>query len=144
MSDIRLEVYIYFKGQCREAMEFYKSVFGGELEMMSYADTPGDMPLPEGVDSNDWLMHANLTGGDVNLMASDTAKASPLAAKIDLSIGGTDEIRMREIFGKLSTDGKINSPLKKEFWGDTLGSLTDKFGVNWMMNIGTPKGGQDG
>ena len=137
MSDINLEVYLFFKGQCREAMKFYKDIFGGELEIMSYGDTP-DMELPEGA-TKDWVMHATLAGGEIKLMASDTVKASPVAAKVDLSLGGTDETRMREIFGKLSADGQINSPLKKEFWGDTFGSLTDKYGVNWMMNIGAPK-----
>jgi PhnB protein len=137
MSDVRLDVYLFFKGECREAMEFYKSVFGGELDAMSYADTPGDMPLPEGVESKDWLMHASLTGGEIKLMASDTGMASAASAKVDLSLGGADEARMREIFDKLSEGGTVTSPLKKEFWGDTFGAFTDKFGVNWMMNIGS-------
>lgn len=136
MNGIKLEVYLFFKSECREAMEFYKDIFGGELELNTYGDTP-DMPLPAGVASKDWVIHANLSGGDINLMASDTAQASPAAAKVDLSLGGTDETRMCEIFGKLSAGGKVNSPLKKEFWGDTFGSLTDKYGINWMMNIGS-------
>lgn len=137
MSEVKLEPYIYFKGQCREAMEFYKSVFGGEIEAMTYADMPEGMPGMENI-NKDWLMHASLKGGDANIMASDTLKASPTAAKIDLSLGGTEEIRLREIFGKLSVDGKVDMPLEKQFWGDTFGSLTDKFGVTWTMNIGTP------
>ncbi|HET7060132.1 MAG TPA: VOC family protein [Candidatus Saccharimonadales bacterium] len=133
MSDVLLDPYLYFKGQAREAMEFYKSVFGGELTVQTYADAPG---MGEDAGKKDWLMHARLEGGDAKLFASDTDKASPTAAKIDLCLGGTDEHRMREIFEKLSAGGKVNSPLKKEFWGDTFGSLIDKYGVNWMMNIG--------
>jgi PhnB protein len=133
MSDIRLEVYLFFKGECREAMEFYKSVFGGDLTVQTYADVPD---IPNEASKKDWLMHAKLEGGNIKLMGSDTDKASPEAAKIDLSLGGTDEAKMREVFDKLSEGGKVNMPLKKEFWGDIFGSLTDKYGVNWMMNIG--------
>jgi PhnB protein len=134
MGEINLDVYLYFKGQCREAMEFYKSVFGGDLVVQTYADMPG---MDKDESTKDWLMHARLEGGDIKLMASDTDKASPVAAKVDLSLGGTeaDEARMREIFKKLGEGGKVHSGLKKEFWGDTFGSLTDKYGVNWMMNI---------
>jgi len=133
MSDVKLNAYLYFKGNCREAMEFYKAVFGGDLNnTQTYADVPG---MKTDAAKKDWLMHARLAGGDIELMASDTDKASPAAAKIDLSLMGSDDIRLHEIFGKLSKDGKINSPLHKEFWGDTFGSLTDKFGINWMINI---------
>ncbi|HVI60624.1 MAG TPA: VOC family protein [Candidatus Saccharimonadales bacterium] len=135
MSDVSLDVYLFFKGQCKEAMEFYKDIFGGELTMQTYADAPG---MSDDASKKDWVMHARLEGGDIKLMASDTDKASPQAAKVDLTLGGTDEARLREIFGKLSKDGKVNSPLKKEFWGDTFGSLTDKYNINWMMNITAP------
>ena len=134
MSKINLDVYLFFKGECKDAMEFYKSIFGGEIKAMTYAQIPGEMPGVEGI-SKDWIMHALLEGGDIRLMGSDTLKASPTSAKVDLSIGGEDEDRMREIFEKLSEGGDVNTPLKKEFWGDTFGSLTDKFGVKWMMNI---------
>jgi PhnB protein len=83
----------------------------------------------------DWLMHAQLEGGDLKLFASDTDKSSPAAAKVELCLGGTDETRLREVFGKLSVEGKIKSPLKKEFWGDTFGTLTDRYGIDWMVNI---------
>ena len=132
MSDINLDVYLFFKGEAKEAMEFYKSIFGGELTVQTYADVP-DMASDDS--KKDWLMHAMLEGGDIKLMGSDTDKASPAAAKIDLSIGGTDEARMREIFDKLSQGGKVTMPLKKQFWGDIFGSLTDKYNINWMMNI---------
>jgi len=87
-------------------------------------------------DHPDWLMHANLEGGDIKLMGSDTEKASLQAKKVSLSLGGTDEEYMRKIFDALSQGGSVFSPLKKEFWGDIFGSLTDKYGIEWMMNIG--------
>lgn len=132
MGQVNLEVYLFFKGECREAMEFYQSVFGGELQLNEYGDTPG----VKGVEKN-WLMHCSLEGGDVKLMASDTPNASPLAKKVSLSLGGTDEAKLRKIFDDLSQGGKIFQPLKKEFWGDIFGSFTDKYGVEWMMNIGS-------
>jgi PhnB protein len=137
MSNISLEPYIFFQGNAKEAMEFYKNVFGGELTVTTYADVP-NMPGMEGT-QKDWLMHASLEGGEVKLMASDTAEASPVAKKVSLSLGGTDEARMREIFDALSAGGKVFSALKKEVWGDIFGSFTDKYGVEWMMNIGVQK-----
>src|SRR6476660_368192 len=98
---MKLEVYLFFKGNCREAMEFYKSVFGGELEI-NEADPEqmGDMP------NKNWfkgkVMHCTLKGGDVSFMASDSPKASDKAAKVELSLGGTDETHMREVFDKLA------------------------------------------
>lgn len=133
MSNVVLEPYIFFNGNCKEAMEFYKSVFGGELNVVTYKDSGVNA---DGT-SPDWLMHASLEGGEVKLMASDTAQASPQAKKISLSLGGTDEAKMRRMFDALSAGGQIFSPLKKEAWGDLFGSFTDKYGVEWMINIGS-------
>jgi PhnB protein len=133
MANVNLEVYLFFKGNCREAMEFYKSIFGGELNVTTYQDAGASV---EGT-SPEWLMHSSLEGGEVKLMGSDTAEASPVAKKVSLSLGGTDEARMREIFDQLSAGGKMFSALKKEAWGDIFGSFTDKYGIEWMMNIGT-------
>src|SRR4051812_10067432 len=121
MANISLEPYLFFNGNCKEAMEFYKGVFGGELNVSEAdPDQMGDMP------NKDWfngkLMHSSLKG-PVNLMASDTPKASAKAAKIELSLGGTDEAQMRKIFDALAEGGKVNQPLKKQFWGDVFGQL---------------------
>jgi PhnB protein len=137
MSQVTLDPYIYFKGQAREAMEFYKSVFGGELQVTKYADIPDTSDMGEV--GKDWLMHADLSGGDARIFASDTAMASDKVAKIELALGGEDEIRLREIFGKLSEGGEIKRPLQKEAWGDLFGSLKDRFGIEWMINISVPK-----
>ncbi|MDB5161180.1 MAG: hypothetical protein JWO96_560 [Candidatus Saccharibacteria bacterium] len=134
---ITLEPYIFFRGQCREAMEFYKGVFGGELEMQTVDETPTDFPGKEAMKGQ--IMHASLKGGDINLMASDSQNASPKTAKVELSLGGYDEPKMRKMFDDLAEGGEVKTPLKKEFWGDIFGNLTDKYGVDWMMNIGTKK-----
>lgn len=129
MSDIILDPYIYFQGDAREAMEFYKDVFGGEL----YVQTRAEANMKD--DKPDWLIHARLEGGDVKLMASDTEQASPEAKKIELSLTGSDEAKLRKIFDSLSAGGQVDSELKKEFWGDIFGKLTDKYGVIWMVDI---------
>jgi len=134
MSDIKLYPYLFFRGQAREAMEFYQGAFGGELYMQSRAEAGMKDDHP------DWLIHCRLEGGAAGLMASDTEQASVEAKKIELSLMGDDERRLREIFEKLSAGGSVDSPLKKEFWGDTFGKLTDRYGVNWMVNISSTKG----
>jgi PhnB protein len=131
MSKIDLNVYLFFKGNCREAMEFYKNIFGGELTIQTY----GDVSATDDKNKAEHIMHASLEGGDVKLMASDTDMASEKAAKVSLSLGGKDEARLREIFDQLSEDVEVKYPLKKEFWGDIFGSVTDKYGVEWMVNI---------
>ncbi|HVE81171.1 MAG TPA: VOC family protein [Candidatus Dormibacteraeota bacterium] len=137
MAEISLEPYIFFKGNCRPAMEFYKSVLGGELTMQAYSEVPGSVPGAREI-NQDWLMHAALEG-EVKIMGSDTEQASPEAKKITLSLVGTDEEKLSKMFEGLSQGGKVTSPLKKEFWGDTFGTLTDKFGVEWMVNINAEK-----
>lgn len=136
MAKIDLEPYIFFNGNCREAMDFYKSVFGGELTMQKLSEVPPQPGMEIDESRKDEIMHASLKG-DVNLMASDSKAASPEAKKVTLSLGGTDEQKMRQIFDALSEGGQVISALKKEFWGDTFGMLKDKFGVEWMMNIGS-------
>lgn len=137
MANISLEPYLFFKGNCKEAMEFYKSVFGGELTMSTLGESPKEALEQMKVDESRYgeIMHSSLKG-PVNLMASDSQMASDQAAKVELSLGGTDETQMKEIFDKLADGGKIKMPLEKQFWGDMFGMLTDKFGVDWNMNIG--------
>jgi len=136
MDKLRLEPYIFFQGNAKEAMEFYKSVFGGELTMQTISELPKDVPtMPDSKPTD--VMHASLEGGAVKIMASDSSKASPEAKKVSLSLGGTNEAEMRKIFDALAAGGKVLMPLEKQFWGDIFGSLTDKFGVEWLMNIGT-------
>jgi PhnB protein len=136
MAKVTVEPYLFFDGNTREAMEFYKSVFGGELTISAIADLPEGTQTMPGSKPED-VVHASLKGGAIDLMATDSRTASPKAAKVELSLGGTDEEQMRKIFDALSAGGKVRMPLDKQFWGDIFGSLSDKYGVDWMMNIGT-------
>jgi PhnB protein len=136
MVNVTLNPYLFFDGNCREAMEFYKGVFGGTLNVMTYDEAPGQQAGA----MKGKVMHASLTEGDADLMASDSPQPDRSGTgKISLSLSGTDEQRLRSIFDRLAVGGKVTSALKKEFWGDTYGSLTDRFGVEWMMNITAPK-----
>lgn len=133
---MQLDVYLFFTGKkCREAMEFYKGIFGGELNMQTYSEMPGEIPT-EMQGHEDKIMHALLSGGDIRLMASDSTRDTEFEQSfISLSLSGTDEDKLRNAFAKLSEDGKVTMPLEKAPWGDTFGSLTDKYGVEWMVNI---------
>jgi PhnB protein len=137
MANVSLDPYMFFNGNAREAMEFYKNVFGCELTISTFGDMGGSMPGME--EMKDKVMHAMLSGGDVELMASDSREASERAAKIELSLSGDDEQKLKSYFEKLSEGGKVKSPLKKEAWGDTFGQLSDKYGFDWMVNISSAK-----
>lgn len=133
MDKVTLNPYLFFNGNCKEAMEFYKSIFGGELTMQTFGEIPGDMPGK--IEHPDWIMHARLEGGEVKLMGNDSSKASPKTAKVELSLSGMDEAKLRKMFDSLSGGGKVTMPLDRQFWGDTFGMLTDKYGIDWMVNI---------
>lgn len=156
MDKVNLDVYIFFTdGQCKEAMGYYKSVFGGELSLSTYGEAPqgeADSADHEKFDEvkqrddysmaemSDKIMHSNLKGGVIDLMGSDSTRKEPFGESfISLSLGGREEAKLREVFDKLSSDGKVTMPLAKQFWGDTFGTLTDKYGVDWMVNISIAK-----
>lgn len=120
---MQLDPYLFFTGNAQEAMEFYQSIFGGELKTMPNENGKG-------------LMHADLTGGDVSFMATDSDRTTPYETScISMSISGNDAEKITAAFNKLGEGGKITSPIKVESWGDSFGMLTDKFGIDWMVNI---------
>jgi PhnB protein len=133
----RLNPYISYPGTARQAMEFYKGVFGGELTLSTY----GEAGAATGADG-DKIMHAQLeTPAGYTLMASDTPPGmehSPGSA-ISVSLSG-DGDELRSYFEKLSAGGTVTMPLEKQMWGDEFGMCVDQFGVNWMANIAQPTG----
>ncbi len=132
MSNISADPYLFFRGNADEAMNFYKNIFGGELEGMKYGTL--NVPAPEGLTEQNW-MHLSLNGGEINLMASDTVEASEKSAKISIALGGDEEEKLTSIFNGLSEGVSVDNPLKKEVWGDTFGTVVDKYGIEWMVNI---------
>jgi PhnB protein len=130
-----LNPYLNFDGKTAEAMKFYQSVLGGELELHSYGEFGA--PVPE--DEKYRIMHAMLKNDALTFMASDGNEHHPvhMGDNITMSISGSDEEPLRKYFEGLSEGGKIDMPLEKQVWGDIFGMLTDKFGVHWMVNIST-------
>lgn len=131
---ILLNPYLSFKGNAREAIEFYHSVFGGTLDINTYAES--SMPHSEGEGQK--IMHAQLNGDDgIVLMASDSPESMPFTpgSSVSVSLSGDNEETLRGYFEKLSQGGTVAMPLTKADWGDMFGMVTDKFGTYWMVNI---------
>ena len=129
-----LNPYLSFRGQAREAMTFYQSVLGGQLDVMTFADM-GGMGVPE--NEADQVMHSALTVSDsVQLMGSDVpSHMEGDFANGQISLSGDDDATLRGWFDQLSDGGTVGVPLEKAPWGDSFGQLTDRFGVSWMVNI---------
>ena len=130
----RLNPYIQFDGDARAAMEFYQSVFGGDLS----ANTFKEFGAGHGPEDDEKLMHSQLeTPSGFTLMASDTPQGMPYnpGQNIAISLSGEGD-ELRGYWEKLSAgDGKVTVPLEKQMWGDEFGMVTDRFGINWMVNI---------
>jgi PhnB protein len=134
----RLNPYITFPGTARAAMEHYQRVLGGELRLNTFGEY-GDPAAPNA----DGVMHALLeTPAGFTLMASDAppGMAAPEGSSISVSLSGDDEAELRRYWDGLAEGGTIGMPLDKQVWGDVFGMLTDRFGVQWMVNIGQPAG----
>jgi PhnB protein len=136
---VQLNPYLSFRDNAREAMEFYKSVFGGELTLNTFAEFQASEDPAE----QDKIMHGMLTAGDgLTLMGADTPNSMEYdeGGGFSISISGDDEQRLRGYWDALSSGGATTVPLEKAPWGDTFGMCTDQFGVHWMVNIaGTPR-----
>ena len=132
-----LDSYLFFNGNCAQAMRFYESTLGGKLEMMmTYGQSPQPEHCPAG--SEDRIMHASMTVGDRRLMASDTPASQPNAGMngFSLSLNYPTVVEARRAFDKLTDGGKVIMPLDKTFWAEAFGMLTDKFGTPWMVGGG--------
>ena len=115
-------------------MEFYKGVFGGTLVLTTFKD--GGMS--SGPDDENLVMHSQLDADHgIALMASDTPPGMELkdGGSVSISLSGGDEPVLRGYWDKLSAGGNVTMPLEKAPWGDTFGMCTDKFGINWLVNI---------
>jgi PhnB protein len=128
----RLNPYISFNGNAREAMEFYTSVFGGELTTSTFGEYGNTGP------GSDGIMHAQLeTPSGYTIMAADTPEGMPYepGTNIAVSLSGDDSDELRGYWTKLSDGGTVAVPLEKQMWGDEFGQLTDRFGIGWLVNI---------
>jgi PhnB protein len=129
----RLNPYLAFSDTARQAMEFYREVFGGELTLSTFGEYGGG----DGPDA-DKIMHAQLeTPAGYTLMASDTPAGMerPSGSSVSISLSGDDGDALRGYFARLAEGGTVTMPLEKQMWGDVFGMCTDRFGVTWLVNI---------
>lgn len=135
----KLNPYISFNDNAREAMEFYKTVFGGELTLSTF----GEAGMTDHGVKPEGIMHAQLVADNgITLMASDAAtgmREYVPGTNMSVSLSGDNEAELTGYYNKLADGGKVEQPLTKAPWGDTFGMCIDKFGVFWMVNITATK-----
>ena len=133
-----LNPFVSFRDNAREALEFYKGVFGGDLLLNTFGEY-GDPNAP-GADN---IMHGQLeTDNGMTLMAADTPpgmESNAGGGNITISLSGDDEQQLRSYWDKLAEGGNVTMPLEKQMWGDVFGMCTDKYGVPWMVDIIPPR-----
>jgi PhnB protein len=138
-----VQPYLFFNGRCEEAIQFYKTAVGAELQMMMrHKDNPTPPQdsssqgcrLPAG--SEEKVMHASFRIGETVVMASDgMCSGEPSFDGFSLSVSLAGEAEAKAAFAKLSEGGKINMPVSKTFWSPAFGMLVDRFGVSWMITV---------
>lgn len=130
-----LNPYLNFRGDARQAIDFYRGVFGGEASTTTFRE--GGMPV--GPEDADKLMHAQLTtSSGWLLMAADVTGDMPYQPGTNaysVSLSGDDETQLRGYWDGLADGATVSQPLEKAPWGDSFGMLTDRFGVSWLVNI---------
>ena len=142
---MELNTYLTFDGNCREAFEFYRSVFGGEFQdFQTFADIPPDVPMEIAEEDKARVMHVSLPIGSSILMGSDSAPAFGPPVQVGNNFSVAIEADSREscdaLCAKLSAGGNVIMPPQEQFWGAYFGQWVDRFGVQWMVNYMLPKG----
>jgi PhnB protein len=130
----RLNPYLSFKDNAREAMEFYQSVFGGNLDINTFKELNASTEPSE----ENLVMHSMLEAPNgMVLMGSDTPSHMEYkpGTNISVSLSGDNEEELSGYFRKLAEGGTVAMPLEKATWGDSFGMLVDRFGINWLVNI---------
>lgn len=135
----RLNPYLNFNGNARQAMDFYARVFGGELNVTSFGE------LGTAGQDAERVMHASLqTDAGYTIMAADVPSSMSyqpmVGASVSISGDETDAAALRRYWEELSASGTTTMPLEKQAWGDEFGMCIDKFGVPWMIDIGQASG----
>ena len=134
-----IQPYISFKGNCEEAINFYKDRLGAELVFMQRY---GESPMA-GKGPDDKIMHCTIKIGDSVVMACDNVfedqNPTTIGNNISLAIGSNDPAAAETMFDKLSEGGTVVMPMQQTFWAERFGMLTDKFGINWMFNCEKPQ-----
>ncbi|MBS1771434.1 MAG: VOC family protein [Bacteroidetes bacterium] len=135
----RVDSYLTFNGNCREAMTFYKNCFGGELFFQTVDGSPLSEKMPE--EMKNCILYASLTKDDLVIMATDMVgeKGLHIGNQISLSLRCSSKTEIEIYFAKLSDGGTIEQPLEDSFWGGIFGGVTDKFGNHWILSFNKNK-----
>lgn len=140
-----VNIYLTFDGNCEEAFKFYQSVLGGELQFNRFSEMPDNPEYPMKDEDKNKIMHVSLPiSEETALMGSDIMEnyGPPFVQGNNFSISVHPETKAAadRIFRGLSAGGNATMPLADAFWGSYFGMLTDKFGINWMVNVDLQKG----
>ena len=131
---VRLNPYLSFRDNARQAMEYYHAVFGGQLHLNTFAE----LHASEDPAEQDKIMHGMIEGENgIVLMGADTPNGMEYTAPagVPISLSGDDQPTLQGYWDKLSDGGTVTMPLEKAPWGDTFGMCVDRFGISWMVNI---------
>ena len=137
---MKVQAYISYRGRCEEALAFYKKSIGANVtELMRWKESPdATMKAPPGFDEK--VMNASFRIGDTLLMDDDSPGDALAEFKgVTLAIEVADDAEAQRVFTALVEGGKVTMALTKTFWTSSFGTLTDKFGVPWMVNVAAPK-----
>jgi len=131
--DMQIQSYLTFNGNCRDAMNFYKSCLGGDLTFQTVGESPLSDHMPPQMKES--ILHATLTRGAMVLMGSDMVPQSGLVKgnAVSLSLQCTSEADIRDIYQQLSDGGHADHPIELSFWGALFGDLTDRYGNHWLL-----------
>lgn len=143
MIEAHIHPYLFFGGRCEEALDFYRLALGAKIDMvMRFKDSPQPPPpgcLPPGFENK--VMHSSFRVGNAMMMASDGCDEKQSFTGFSISLSLQTEADVDRVFNALAEGGKAQMPLAKTFWSRRFGSVTDRFGVNWMVMVtpDTPK-----
>ena len=133
-----VNAYLLFNGNCREAITFYQKCLGGDLQITTYADMPGNIPQ----EAKNQIAHARIVkGGSPILMASDNMGGPPVQHSENVSVAITCESVQEtdQLFNALSAKGNIKMPPQETSWAGRFAMFTDQFGINWLLNFEKPR-----
>ncbi len=142
MAVMKLDTYLKFNGNCREAFEFYRQSFGGEFAaIQTFGDAPDDVVV--GAEHRDLLMHVSLPVGTSVLMGSDSIEGfgppTVFGSNFSITVHAQSKEEADDIFAKLAAGGSVEMPMQEMFWGAYFGALTDQFGVAWQIHHDLPR-----
>ena len=137
MNKTLIQPYLFFGGRCEEALEFYRTALGAQVDfLMRYKESPEPLPpgrLPPGFENK--VMHTTFRIGGSTLMASDSCEEGQSFAGFSLSLAVPTQAEADRAFTALAEGGKVKMPLTKTFWSPCFGMVTDRFGLGWMVSV---------